>query len=158
MSEPPSMALVNRYNLALSAGAVAASFALATPLFAASLALGAVLETANFRMLWRFCERAFFPASGGAGAGRAAGAFGLRFALLGLAIFAAIAAGAHPIGLVIGLSLIVPAALLAAWRARPAAGLVTAAAPPPDDPSWDEWNPWLARERTPEDEDDEEAR
>jgi hypothetical protein len=40
----------------------------------------------------------------------------------------------------------VPAVVLAAWRARPAPG-PAGDAPPPDDPSWDAWNPWLARER-----------
>ncbi len=54
--------------------------------------------------------------------------------------------GAHPVGLVIGLSTIIPAAILEAWRARP---LIESAATglAPDDPAWDRWNPWLARER-----------
>jgi hypothetical protein len=154
VSDRLSMALVNRYNFALSAGAVAASFALTTPLFAGSLALGALLETVSFRSLWRFCERAFFLAT--PGAGWAIGAFGLRFTLLGIAVFAALSAGIHPIGLVVGLSLIVPAVLLAAWRMRPAPEL-TGEAPPPDDPSWDAWSPWLARERATEDEEEDGA-
>jgi hypothetical protein len=42
---------VERLNLTLSAGAVAASLALTTPHFTASLAVGAALEAANFRAL-----------------------------------------------------------------------------------------------------------
>jgi hypothetical protein len=155
VSDRLSMALVNRYNLALSAGAVAASFGLLTPLFAASLALGALLETMSFRSLWRFCERAFFPSGGAGGAGPALGAFGVRFILLGAAIYVALSVGFHPIGLVAGLSLIVPALLLAAWRMRPTPPPVEGEITPPDDPVWDLWDPWWARERPPEDEEDE---
>jgi hypothetical protein len=53
------------------------------------------------------------------------------------------------VGLVIGLSLIVPSTIIAAWMARPELAPPTPA-PPPDDPRWDEWNPWLAREREAE--------
>ena len=148
------MSIVNRVNLALSAGAVAASLALTTPHFAGALALGAALETANFRALWRFSERVIFGGAG-AGAGAAMGAFGLRFSLLGVVIFAVLAAGVHPIGLLVGLSLMIPTIVVAAWRMRPAPAPI-GTAPPPDDPTWDEWNPWLARERAPRDEDDEE--
>lgn len=132
------------WNLAFCAGAVAAGYALVSPRFAASLALGAVLESANFNFLWRASERTLL--AGGSGAGPALGAFALRFVLLGGALWTALRAGADPVGLVVGLSLMVPAIVLAAWRARPVPGPL-AAAPPPDDPSWDEWNPWLARER-----------
>jgi hypothetical protein len=140
-----------RWNLAFSAGATAAGFALVSPRFAASLALGALLETVNFRALWRASERILL--GGGPGGGAAVGAFGVRFVLLALVLWVALGAGAHPVGLVVGLSLVVPAVVLAAWRARPLPG-PAAAAPPPDDPSWDEWNPWLARERAPAEEDD----
>jgi hypothetical protein len=131
------------WNLAFCAGAVAAGYELVSPRFAASLALGALLETLNFRFLWRASQRILLA---GAPAGAVLGAFGLRFALLALALWAALRAGADEVGLVIGLSLMVPAVVLAAWRARPAPGPV-GDAPPPDDPSWDAWNPWLARER-----------
>jgi hypothetical protein len=131
------------WNLAFCAGAVAAGFELVSPRFAASLALGALLETLNFRFLWRASQRILLA---GAPSGAALGAFGLRFALLAVALWAALRAGADEVGLVIGLSLMVPAVVLAAWRARPAPG-PAGAAPPPDDPSWDAWNPWLARER-----------
>jgi len=135
---------VQGLNLGLSTGAVAISWLLLSPLFAASLAAGAALEAVNFRSLRRSCQMIF--QSGVSGSGPAATAFGLRFALLGAAIGLALYAGAHPVGLVIGLSLIVPSAIIAAWMARPELAPATPA-PPPDDPSWDEWNPWLARER-----------
>lgn len=139
------------WSLALSAGAAAAGWALVSPLFAGSVALGALLEAANFRGLRRHCERIFFGA-GGAG-GLAATAFGLRFALLGAAVAAALHAGAHPVGLLAGLSMIVPAALAVAWRHRPAPSEAEALdALPADDPSWDRWSVWLAREVEVEDE------
>jgi hypothetical protein len=138
------------WNLALCAGAVAAGFELVSPRFAASLALGALLESLNFRILWRASRRALLA---GAPTGAALGAFGLRFALLAVALWAALRAGADGVGLVIGLSLMVPAVVLTAWRARPAPG-PAAAGPPPDDPSWDAWNPWLARERELPEEDE----
>jgi hypothetical protein len=75
--------------------------------------------------------------------------FGLRFALLAAAVGLALYLGAHPVGLLIGLSLIVPSVVIAAWMARPEPAPATPA-PSPDDPSWDEWNPWLAREREAE--------
>jgi hypothetical protein len=132
------------WHLAFCAGAVAAGWALVSPRFALSLALGALLESVNFDFLWRASQRILL--GGGPGAGPALGAFALRFLLLGGALWAALRAGADPLGLVVGLSLMVPAIVIAAWRARPEPG-PAAAPPPPDDPSWDEWNPWLARER-----------
>jgi hypothetical protein len=142
---------VQGLNLGLSAGAVAISWLLLSPLFAASLAAGAVLEAVNFRALRRSCQAIF--QSGSSGGGPAVTAFGLRFALLAAAVGLALYAGAHPVGLLIGLSLIVPSMVIAAWMARPAPAPPTPA-PPPDDPSWDDWNPWLAREREPDHEED----
>jgi len=139
------------WNLAMSAGACAASWALLSPRFALSLALGALLESVNFRFLWAASSRILL--TGAPGAGPAVGAFGLRFLLLGAALFAALRAGADPVGLVLGLSLMMPAVLLVAWRARPEPAPISAV-PPPDDASWDEWNPWLARERDPDREED----
>ncbi len=142
------------WNLAFSAGACAASYTLISPRFALALGLGALLELMNFRSLWRSCERIFLGGlEGVAGAGPAIGAFGLRFILLAAVIFVAIQAGIHPVGLVVGLSLIMPAAVIAAWRARPAID-PNAKALPDDDPSWDAWNPWLAREIEPAEEDE----
>lgn len=133
-------------NFGISAGAVAAAFALASPVFAVSLAFGAAIEAANFRALRAAANRMF---SGELAMGRLwAAGFGLRFGFLAIAISLALNAGAHPIGLVIGLSTTIPAVVLGAIYLRPPV-LETGPAPPPDDPSWDAWNPWLARERDP---------
>jgi hypothetical protein len=147
VSEKFDIERVQGLNLGLSAGAVAISWMLLSPLFAVSLAAGAVLETANFRSLRRSCQAIF--QAGVSGGGAAASAFGLRFVLLAVAVGLALYLGAHPVGLLIGLSLIVPSVIIAAWMARPEPAPATPA-PPPDDPSWDEWNPWLARERDDE--------
>lgn len=151
MSDRFDIDRVQGLNLGLSAGAAAISWLLLSPLFAASLAAGAALEAVNFRALRRSCQAIF--QSGVSGSGAAATSFGLRFALLAVAIGFALYAGAHPVGLVIGLSLIVPSVVIAAWMARPEPAPATPA-PPPEDPSWDEWNPWLARERERDDEED----
>jgi hypothetical protein len=143
------MATVQRYNLLMSAGAIAASLVLSSPRFAGSLALGALVETVNFRALWRFSQRGLF--AGAAAPHLAVWAFAMRFLVLGFVVWALLASGAHPIGFLLGLSLIVPAMLLAAWRNRPAPGPLTSG-PPPDDESWERWDPWLARERDPDEE------
>jgi hypothetical protein len=142
------------WNLAFAGSACAASYALVSPRFAMGLALGAALEVVNFRSIWSSCERIFFAGEEGMnGAGPAVGAFGVRFILLAVVLFFALQAGIHPAGLLIGLSLIMPAVVLAAWRARPAID-PSAQALPDDDPSWDAWNPWLAREVEPAESDD----
>jgi hypothetical protein len=137
---------IERLNLTLAAGAVAASLVWASPLFALSLAVGAALEAFNFRSLLRSAQFLFWGEirSGGGWVG----VYGLRFGLLVIGIGSALYFGADPIGLLIGLSLIMPAAVLEAWRARPALD-PNAAALDPDDPAWDRWDPWLAREREP---------
>jgi hypothetical protein len=143
------MERVERLNLAVSAGAAAAGYALVSPAFAAGVAAGAAIEAVSFRHLLRSGRQLFEGRSLGWGAG-----FGLRFALLGTGIAGALWAGAHPIGLVLGLSLILPLVVVEAWRNRPP---IDPGAPalPQDDPSWDRWNPWLARER--EDDEGDEA-
>jgi hypothetical protein len=135
---------IERTNLTLSAGAVAASLLLAGPAFALSLAFGALLEAVNFRGLRRQAQLLFWGEirSGGAWTG----VFGLRFGILVLGIGGALAFGADPLGLLFGLSLIMPAAVIEAWRARPPLD-PGALALAPDDPAWERWNPWLARER-----------
>jgi hypothetical protein len=138
------------WNLAFSAAACALCLAFLSPRFAASFALGALVEAANFRSLWRSSARILLP--NGMSSGPTLAAFGLRFVLLGLLVAFALRGGAHPVGLLAGLSMIVPAILLAAWRARPPV-VPSATALAPDDPSWDRWNPWLARERDDEEED-----
>jgi hypothetical protein len=139
------------FSLAFSAGATAVSWAFVSPRFAGSLALGAALEAMNFRALFGHWRSALLGAEA-LGWTRFA-SFGLRFVLLACALWAALAAGAHPVGLLIGLSLVVPAVVIAAWRARPAPD-PSAPALDAEDPSWDAWNPWLARERDPEADED----
>lgn len=134
-----------RVNLLVAGGAVAAAAALASPAFTASLALGAGMEVLNYRVLRRSTEALF--AGRIAGGGSWSGGFGLRFGLLAAAMTAALAAGAHPVGLVIGLSTMVPAVVIAALRNPPQAGPGALPAPPPNDPCWEDWNAWLARER-----------
>jgi hypothetical protein len=51
---------VERWNLAISAGAVATSLAVAPPVFTTSLAVGAALEAANFRALRRSAQFLFW--------------------------------------------------------------------------------------------------
>ena len=84
MSETFDIEKVQGLTLGLSAGAVAVSWVVLSPLFAASLAAGAVLEAANFRSLRRSCQTIF--QSGVSGSGAAASAFGLRFVLLAAAV------------------------------------------------------------------------
>ena len=141
---------IERANLALSAGAVAAALWLATPAFALSLGFGALLEAVNFRGLRRSAQFLFWgQVQGGRGW---SGLFALRFGLLVIGIGAALGFGADPAGLLVGLSLIMPAAVFEAWRSRPQID-PTAPALAPDDPSWDRWNAWLAREQEPAEED-----
>ncbi len=143
---------IERKNLLFSAGAVAAAYALFSPGFAWSLGIGALLEAANFRALRRSGEMLFagqVPARRFGSAG-----FASRFLLLGIAIGVAIYAGAHPVGLVIGLSLIIPATIIEAIRTRPTID-PNAPALDPDDEGWDLWNPWLALERDAADKEEE---
>jgi hypothetical protein len=142
---------VERWNLAISAGAVATSLAVAPPAFTTSLVVGAALEAANFRALRRSAQFLFWGVMPGQRAWAAV--FGLRFSLLAIGICAALYFGADAAGLLIGLSLIMPATLIEAWRSRPS---IDSNAPrlADDDPSWDRWNPWLARESKVSDETD----
>jgi len=111
------LARVERLNLGLSAGAVAASLALVTPHFAGSLAAGALLEALNLGAIHRGAQRFF---SGESSSTRAwIGVFSLRFLMLGAAIFVTMQAGANPAALLIGLSIAMPATLIDAWINRP---------------------------------------
>ena len=141
---------VERLNLTLSAGAVAVSWWLVSPGFAASLGFGALLEAVNFRGLHRQAQLLCFGRirSGGSWTGL----YGLRFGLLVIGIGGGLALGADPVGLLIGLSLIMPTSVWAAWRHRPPVD-PDAPALGPDDPDWERWNAWLARERDETDED-----
>ncbi len=141
-------------NFTLSAGAIAASFALATPHFATSLALGAALESVNLRALHSGARLLFAGTVAGGGAWVAL--FGTRFALLAAGIWFAMRTGADPVGLVLGLSLVMPATVMAAILHKPPEIPQDPAPPlPPDDPSWERWSVWRAGEVEPAaDEDD----
>jgi hypothetical protein len=123
---------------------------LATPAFALSLGFGALLEAVNFRGLRRAAQFLFWGEIASSRGWQAV--FALRFGLLVIGIGSALAFGAHPVGLLVGLSLIIPAAVFEAWRARPAID-PNAPALADDDPSWERWNAWLAREDDPKEED-----
>lgn len=140
------------WNLGLAAAA--AALTLASPRFVLALGVGAVIQLTNFRALWRSCEHILLV--GGPGAGLAVATFAVRFGLVGVAVGVALWAGVDAGGLLVGLSLIIPAAVVAAWQARPPV-LSNVPALPEDDPGWDLWNPWLARERDAGDEEEEEA-
>ena len=137
---------VERLNLGISAGAIAASYALASPHFATSVALGACLEALNFGALMRGAK--LFFAGEFQGAGPWVGVFALRFVLVGTGILVVLYLGANPIALLIGLSIAMPAVLIDAWLHRPE--VVDPATLPtldPDDEAWDRWNAWRATER-----------
>ncbi len=142
---------IERLNLQLSAGAVAASLVLVSPAFALGLAIGAALEALNFRGLRRSAEFLFWGEIRGSGSW--IGVYGLRFSLIVIGVGAALYFGADPAGLLVGLSLIMPAAVIEAWRTRPAVDL-DAPALGPDDPAWERWNSWLAREIEPSEDED----
>ncbi|MFK7895440.1 MAG: ATP synthase subunit I [Myxococcota bacterium] len=110
------LAKVEQWNLGLSAGAVAASLALVTPHFATSLAAGAFLEALNLGAIHRAAKRLF---DGQVMTGAWVGGFALRFMMLGAGIFAVMYVGAHPVALLIGLSIAMPATLIDAWLNRP---------------------------------------
>jgi hypothetical protein len=135
---------IERLNIAMSASATAASWWLVSPTFALSVGFGAMLEAVNFRGLHQQAQLLFWGEirSGGSWTGL----YALRFGLLVIGIGGALALGAHPVGLLIGLSLIMPTTVWVAWRHRPA---VDRNAPVLafDDPEWEKWNPWLASER-----------
>lgn len=143
-----------RVNLALSAGVVATSYAVATPHFAISLALGAALEAVNFRAL-HTCAHALF--GGVVVGGRMwVGVLSARLGLVCGGIFLSLFLGADPIGLIIGLSLAMPATVIAAILNRPALlPAEPAAALDPSDPSWDQYSIWRAEEVAPGEDDDE---
>jgi hypothetical protein len=134
------------WHAAISAAAALGAFALATPKVALSVLLGAALQTLNFRGLFGLARNAF------AREARAASGFALRLPLFGALVFVAIRAGVDAAGLLVGVTALVPAVVIAAWLARPrdVADLSALPALAPEDPSWDRYSPWLARERETE--------
>lgn len=149
---------IQRWNAVFSAGAVAAATAWGSPALGLSVAVGAVVEALNFRGL-TIAARGFLAGQLG-GRGIWSALFVMRLGVLATVLLLAIRRGAEPVGLLIGLSMILPAAVLGAWQVRPGSDepgqpLVSAAPPdgppPPDDPSWDDpglrWGFWWGRER-----------
>ena len=134
---------IERMSFALSAGAVAISYAVAPAHFTAGLAAGAALEAMNLRGLVAYTRMLF----GGemAGAGAWVGAFSLRFGLLVVGMLVVLQAGASPLGLVVGLSLAMPAVVISAILNRPEV-IEDEALPavPCDDESWDHYSVWRA--------------
>lgn len=110
------LAKVEQWNIGLSASAVAASYALATPHFATSLAAGAFLEAINLGAIHRAAQRLFAGEMMSRGW---VGGLSLRFIILGTAIYITMQAGANPIALLIGLSVAMPATVIDAWLNRP---------------------------------------
>lgn len=142
-----------RLNMGLSAGAIAACFAISGSHFASSVALGAVLEALNFRFLNGTARAVFDGTVGNERMWLAV--FGLRFSMLAVGIGASLWAGVDPLGLVIGLSLVMPAVVISAIKNRPPVIESAPLAPlPPDDPSWDQYSIWRAGEVVPGEEDD----
>jgi hypothetical protein len=136
---------VERLNLTLSAGAVAATFALASPHVASSLAVGAALEAMNFGALVRGAR--IYLGGGEQGSGPWLALFSVRFILLGAGIVLAMQAGAHPVGLLCGLSIAIPTVIIDGWLNRPpidaaARGEGEWSVPPPEDESWDRYSIW----------------
>lgn len=142
---------IERMNLTLSTGGLAASLAFASPAFAAAYVLGAALEAVNFRAL-RACSARLLAGQLGGGSLWTA-LLGMRLTILFLSMGIALVAGAHPLGLLLGVSTIVPAALGGAWLVRPAVD-PNAPALAADDPSWDRWSVWRAGEIEPNEEDE----
>ena len=143
MDVQPRFDPIEKMNLVLAAGVVVVAWIFVSPLFAGSIALGAILEAVNFRALNRatqsmvggtFVSNRFWMAG-----------FSLRFSLLGIAMAVAIYSGVDPIGLVLGLTMIVPAVVVVAWGRRQGLVVSSVPVPPPDDPCWDRWNVLLAR-------------
>jgi hypothetical protein len=137
---------MERLNLGFASGGLAASLAFGSPAFATSFALGAALEAVNFRALRACCTRLLAGELQGAGVWTAL--LGMRLSMLLVSMGIALVAGAHPLGLMLGVTTIVPAALLGAWWLRPA---IDPDAPclGPDDPSWDRWSVWRGGEVEP---------
>jgi hypothetical protein len=143
--EPIREGRVLAWHAGFAATAALAAFAVATPRVALSVLLGAALQTLNFRGLFGLAQNAFAQA-------RAESGFALRLPLFGALAFVALAAGVDAAGLLMGVTMLVPAVVIAAWQSRPRGGAVISPLPAlaPDDPSWDQYSLWLARERETE--------
>jgi len=143
---------IERVHALVAVMAVAVTAPFAPTAFTASLAVGLLIGALNFRGLC-FQADALFSSLLGESGGFWTALSGLRLGVLATVMLLALRTGADPVALVLGLSMIMPASLIGGWRIRPALGPATMMpVAPPDDPSWDRWNPWLARERADEEE------
>lgn len=110
------LTFVTRANWVLLAGATAAGAALAAPDFALGILCGGLIVTVNFYLLARTLRRALTPphlASHNAVIAK----YYLRFLGSAFIIFLLIAGGVvNPLGLVIGLSVVVVSIILATIR------------------------------------------
>jgi len=107
--------------------------------------VGAVLEALNFRALNHATHALFLGEVPGGSAWVAV--LGMRFGALCVGMLLALQAGADPLALVLGLSIVMPAAVISAIRNRPPViDHEPMPAIPPDDPSWDRWSIWRAGE------------
>lgn len=107
---------VTRANWFLFAGATVAGFAFAATDFALGIFFGGLLVTVNFHLLARTLRRALTPPQV-ASHNLVLAKYYLRFLVSGFVIFLLIAGRVvHPVGLVIGLSVVVMSILLATMR------------------------------------------
>lgn len=109
---------IEHLHVFLSAGAVAGAAVFASPHFALSVGVGALLEGFNFRGLSLASHALFRGALRGGTAWLVL--LVLRLGLVGALLFAAIRfGGIDPIGVLVGLSVVLPASVIGAWRIRP---------------------------------------
>jgi len=142
---------VERVSLAVTLSSIGAAYAFAPPRFAVGLAVGAAIEAVNLRVQVRAARR-FFESEAGRTAASWMSGFGVRFGLMACAILLAVEYGVDPLGLLAGLLLALPGVFIWAWKNRPP--LVEMPVEPAlavDDPSWDRWSVWRAREVATED-------
>lgn len=107
---------IERIHLLIALGVVLLSWLLVSRDFFWGIGAGAVLGVLNLRMLMG-CSRRLFAGLLGGGT-RWALLFGFRFVFFAAAIGFAIASGIDPMGILIGFSTIVPAAIAGAWAER----------------------------------------
>jgi len=107
---------VTRANWVLFAGSTVAGVAFTATDFALGIFFGALLVTVNFHLLARTLHRALMPPRP-ASHNLVLAKYYLRFLVSGFVIFLLIAGRVvHPVGLVIGLSVVVMSILLATMR------------------------------------------
>jgi len=110
------IAFITRANWLILAAVVLLGWAMASPAMARGLTAGGLLVTINFHLMARTLRRSLAPPHL-ASMNSVLAKYYLRFIASGVIIFALIVTGwVHPIGLVIGLSIVVASVMLAAGR------------------------------------------